>query len=150
MNFQIRPYKETDFERLAAIHDPARKKELALASLSEAFLPFKVAIEREGFFDYAVYVAEYDQFVVGFIAFSEEEIAWLYVDVDFARRGVGKGLVDFALSQLGNNVSIEVLAGNEPALALYSSFGFRIRETAHGKMPGNEGFPVTVHVMTRD
>lgn len=73
MNFQIRPYKETDFERLAAIHDPARKKELALASLSEAFLPFKVAIEREGFFDYAVYVAEYDQFVVGFIAFSEEE-----------------------------------------------------------------------------
>ena len=36
---QIRPYQETDFERLAQIHDCARKNELALADLSAAFIP---------------------------------------------------------------------------------------------------------------
>lgn len=150
MVFQIRPYEEKDFEHLAAIHDPARKNELALASLSNAFLPFKVAAEREGLFDYTVYVAEHNQMIVGFVAFSKEEVAWLYVDVNFSRKGVGKCLMDFALRQLGDDVSIEVLAGNEPALGLYRSFGFKIKETVHGKMPGNERFPVTVHVMRRD
>ena len=32
---QIRPYQETDFERLAQIHDCARKSELALADLKK-------------------------------------------------------------------------------------------------------------------
>ncbi|HJC24034.1 MAG TPA: GNAT family N-acetyltransferase [Candidatus Eisenbergiella merdavium] len=149
MDFQIRKYEEKDFEHLAAIHDPARKKELALASLSGAFLPFRTAAEREGLFDYTVYIAEHAQRIVGFIAFSEEEIAWLYVDVNFSRKGVGRCLMDFALRRLGNDVSIEVLAGNEPALELYRSFGFEIKETVRGHMPGNESFLVTVHVMRR-
>lgn len=146
----IRPYEKMDFERLAQIHDGARKNELALAGLSEAFVPFEQAAVREDFFDYKVYVAEYDGTVAGFIAFNEEEIAWLYVDIDYSRRGIGRSLVNFALQRLGGDVSIEVLAGNEPAAALYASFGFQIQETLSGVMPGNEEFPVTVHVMRRE
>ena len=41
---QIRPYQETDFERLAQIHDCARKNELALADLSAAFIPLSPGI----------------------------------------------------------------------------------------------------------
>jgi ribosomal protein S18 acetylase RimI-like enzyme len=145
----IRPYQETDWERMAAIHDPARQSELAFAGLSAAFVPFAEASQREGLFDYDVYVAEYDGVVAGFIAFCEEEIAWLYVDVAYARRGIGRSLVQFALERVNDDVAIEVLAGNEPALALYTACGFRIQKTLTGVMPGNEEFSVTAHVLSR-
>ena len=44
---------------------------------------------------------------------------------------------------------IEVLAGNLPALALYKKFGFEVETTQSGRMPGNEEFSVTVHVLSK-
>lgn len=143
----IRPYEERDFDRLEKIHDPARKNELLLAGLSDAFIPLAIAADREGLFGYQVYVAEYKGQVSGFIAFEEDEIAWLYVDINCARRGIGSALMEFAMQRVNDNVSIEVLSGNTPAIALYSSFGFEIKETLSGHMPGNEEFEVCVHVM---
>ena len=147
---RIRLYEEADFERLTEIHDPARKNELSLAGLSEAFVPLSIAAVEEDLFSYEVYVAEYGGIVAGFIAFNEEEIAWLYVDVNYSRKGIGKSLIDFALHRVGTKVSIEVLKGNFPAISLYSSAGFQIVETLTGKMPGNEQFSVTAHVMKMD
>lgn len=146
----IRLYEEADFERLTEIHDPARKNELFLAGLSAAFIPLSIAAVEEDLFSYEVYVAEYGGIVVGFIAFNKDEIAWLYVDVNYSHKGIGKSLVDFALHRVGTKVSIEVLKGNFPAISLYSSVGFEIAETLTGKMPGNEQFSVTVHVMKRE
>lgn len=120
---RIRPYRNADYPRLCAIHDAARRNELALAGLSDAFLPLEVAAGREGLFDYALRVAELDG------------------------QGVGRALVEHALAEMGRPVSIEVLAGNAPALALYEGCGFRRTETLTGKMPGNEDFSVTVHVL---
>ncbi|MCC8063856.1 MAG: GNAT family N-acetyltransferase [Clostridiales bacterium] len=145
----IRPYEQRDFERLCQIHDPAREKELALAKLPDAFVPLNIAAEREGLFDYQLYVAEYRDTVAGFVAFTEDELAWLYVDVAFSHRGIGSSLVRFALTRMTSDVSIEVLSGNLPAIALYAGFGFTICQTLTGVMPGNEAFPVTVHVMKR-
>lgn len=143
----IRGYEEKDFERLCQIHDPARRNELRLAGLSEAFVPLSIAAGREGLFEYRVYVAEHNGLVVGFVAVSDTELAWLYVDHAFARQGVGSELVDFALKEMNNGAEIEVLAGNEPALALYAKFGFAVVRTETGVMLGNESFPVTVHVL---
>lgn len=149
-DISIRRYEEYDFDRVAQIHDAARQNELALAGLSGAFLPLSVAAEREGLFEYELYVAECDGVVAGFIAFTEDEIAWLYVDVEHSRRGIGSRLMEFALQRVDDDVSIEVLAGNRPAIALYESFGFQVKETVSGRMPGNEEFQVTVHVMKRE
>lgn len=143
----IRPYEERDFERLCQIHDPARKNELELAGLSAAFVPLTIAAQREGLFEYQLYVAEFEGQVAGFVAFTEDELAWLYVDSNLTRRGIGSSLIHFALEKMENDVAIEVLAGNAPAIAAYSSFGFTIEETITGSMPGNEDFTVTVHVM---
>ncbi len=145
----IRSYEESDFDRLALIHDQARLNELALADLSEAFVPFKIAAKEEGLFDYEVVVAELNDEVVGFVAFASSEIAWLYVDPKYSRKGIGRALLANALDKTTPDVHIEVLAGNEAALALYSSFGFKIEATAHGRMPGNEMFEVCVHVLSR-
>ena len=144
---KIRLYREADFERLTEIHDPARKNELFLAGLSAAFVPLSIAAVEEDLFSYEVYVAKYGGTAVGFIAFNKDEIAWLYVDVNYSRKGIGKSLVEFALHRVGTKVSIEVLKGNAPAISLYSSVGFQIVETLTGKMPGNEQFSVTAHVM---
>lgn len=144
---RIRPYRNADYPRLCAIHDAARRNELALAGLSDAFLPLEVAAGREGLFDYALRVAELDGQAAGFAAFTDDELAWLYVAPTLARRGVGRALVEHALAEMGRPVSIEVLAGNAPALALYESCGFCRTETLTGKMPGNEDFSVTVHVL---
>lgn len=145
----IRPYQEGDFDRLAEIHDPARQSELALAGLSEAFVPLSIAADREGLFDYTVCIAEYEGSFAGFVAFEDEELAWLYVDPACTRRGIGTQLVEYALKQMAEDVSIEVLSGNTPAIALYEKCGFEITETLTGVMPGNEEFPVTVHVMKK-
>ena len=108
-----------------------------------------IAAKQEGLFAYHVYVAEYDGIVSGFVAFSENEIAWLYVDINYSRRGIGTNLLRYAMQFAEDEVSIEVLVGNMPAIMLYSSLGFVIEETLSGKMPGNEDFSVTVHVMKR-
>ena len=147
MSLSIRPYQDSDWPRLCAIHDAARKNELALAGLSDAFLPLEVAAQREGLFDYALRVAELDGQAAGFAAFTDDELAWLYVDPALSRRGVGRALVEHVLSEMGRPVSIEVLSGNAPALALYESCGFCRTETLTGKMPGNESYSVTVHVL---
>ena len=71
LQLNIRKYEEKDFERLCQVHDPARKSELEYAGLPAAFLPLSIAAEREGLFEYQVYVAEDKGLVVGFIAFSD-------------------------------------------------------------------------------
>lgn len=144
----IRKYEETDWERLQAIHDAARRNELALAGLEAAFLPLAEAADREGLFDYQVAVAELDGEAAGFAAYSEEEVAWLYVDPAMGRRGVGRALGRYALERMGRPAAVEVLRGNEPALALYRSLGFQEKETVTGRMPGNEAFTVTVRCLT--
>ena len=94
----IRKYEETDWERLQAIHDAARRNELALAGLEAAFLPLAEAAEREGLFDYQVAVAELDGEAARFAAYSEEGLAWLYVDPAMNRRGVGRALGRYTCS----------------------------------------------------
>lgn len=145
---RIRDYEERDWRRLCEIHDPARRMELQLAGLSDAFLPLTIAAVREGLFDYAVRVAEMAGEVVGFAAFSDEELAWLYVDPAHMRQGVGEALARRAMAEIPERpILLEVLAGNDPARRLYEKLGFAVRETVAGRMPGNEAFGVTVHCM---
>ena len=146
----IRPYQASDYHELCRIHDAARKIELSLASLDDAFLPFSVASEREDFFEYPhIDVAIMDGKIVAFSAYTEEELAWLYVSTDKKRQKIGTAMVERALEKAPDINTIEVLVGNEPAKKLYESFGFSVRNIVGGVMPGNESFPVRVYCMAR-
>lgn len=142
----IRPFLPEDWPALCAIHDSARRQELALAGLSGAFRPLADVAEEEGLLEYPhLDVALAKGEPVGFCAYSEEELAWLYVSPAFQRQGVGRALAARALEREPGISTIEVLAGNSPSLALYRSLGFAVRETLSGAMPGNETFQVRVH-----
>lgn len=146
----IRPYAPRDWPRLMEIHDQARRDELALAGLRDAFVPLAQAAGNEGLFDDTVIVAEMAGRVAGFAAIDGAELAWLYVDPLLSRQGVGSALVQYVIGRhRGETLHLEVLAGNTPARRLYEKLGFRTVETATGRMPGNERFTVTVHCMER-
>ena len=140
----IRPYEARDWPAIEAIHDAARMQELTLAHLAEAFIPLQQAAVSEGLVDYTVAVAERDGRVAGFVAYTPEELAWLYVAPGCMRQGIGTALVRHALAMRQGPMTLEVLVGNEPARRLYEGCGFRLTDTVTGRMPGNEQFRVTV------
>lgn len=149
-DIQIRPYVSSDYNYICGIHDASRKMELSLASLDEAFLPFFLAAERENFFDYPhIDVAVINDVVVAFSAYTDDELAWLYVSPDMMRKGIGRKLVKRALDIEPGINYIEVLYGNEPARRLYESVGFYVQKTEEGVMPGNESYPVKVYNLCR-
>lgn len=146
----VRNYKDSDWTHIERIHDSARKIELALAGLAEAFLPFRIAAEREDFFSYpGLYVAELDGEVCGFAACDQEELAWLYVDPSRMRQGIGGHLVEHAMEEYPGIHAIEALKGNEPARKLYEKLGFAVIGTERGRMPGNEEYIVEVYCMEK-
>ena len=146
----IRPYRPEDFPGIERVHDRARRVELRYAGLEDAFLPLRIAAEREDLFAYpGLGVAELGGEIAGFAACTQEELAWLYVDPAYARKGVGRALAEHALQRFPGIRRVEVLSGNAPAQALYARLGFVTAATERGRMPGNEAFSVQVDCMER-
>lgn len=146
----IRPYRPEDFPGIERVHDRARRIELRYAGLEEAFLPLRIAAEREDLFAYpGLFVAELGGEIAGFAACTQEELAWLYVDPAHFRKGVGRALAEHALQRFPGIRRVEVLSGNAPAKALYARLGFVTAATERGRMPGNEAFSVQVDCMER-
>ncbi len=146
----IRLYESTDWSRLCEIHDASRLDELGLSIGTDAFLTLEQTAENEGLFDYKLFVAEVDHVVQGFVAYSEKELAWLYVDPKFYRKGVGRALVQHAVANSAPTMEIELLEGNTPALELYLSEGFKVIERVEGQLVGNEEFAAAGFVLRRE
>ena len=140
----IRPYTPNDWNRVCEIHDAARLDELAAAGLIAAYLTLSETAENEGFHSYTIRVAEIEDRVLGFVAFTNEELAWLYVDPASYSRGIGASLIQAALRETKASLSAQVLDGNEAAISVYKKAGFKVVSHAQGRMPGNESFSVSV------
>jgi len=146
---KIRPYRSTDWPRLCEIHDTSRLNELHLTVGIDAFLTLEQTVENEGLFDNELVVAEVDNVVQGFMAYSNEELTWLYVHPNCYRKGVGRALVQYAVAHSAPTMEIELLEGNTPALQLYLSEGFKIIKRIEGKLAGNEDFSAVGLVLQR-
>ena len=146
----IKPYEPKYWDAICHIHDRARKVELRLANLDDAFLPLEAVVESEGLFEYPhLEVALDGDTVVGFCAYTHEEFAWLYVEPERFRTGIGREIVAHALNTEPGLCCVEALEGNLPAKGLYEQFGFVTERILSGVMPGNEAFPVRVYDMQR-
>lgn len=145
--YLYRRFEQRDFASVARVHDAARKLELVAAGLEQAFLPFTVAAERERLFDYDITVAEKDGVIDGFVAYQQDELAWLYVEPSKQGLGIGTRLTEHAIQQAGPKFTVEVLVGNLRARQLYERLGFLLQGTESGRMPGNEDFQVTAWIL---
>jgi GNAT superfamily N-acetyltransferase len=147
---QIRLYRPDDWNAIAVVHDRSRLDELRVSVGVGAFLPLTDTADSENLFDGEVWVGCFREAVVGFVAFAEDEVNWLYVDPKYYRLGVGRALLRHAIARCGKTVHTTVLSGNERALYLYLGEGFRIIKTMSGRLNGNEQFPATGHILQLD
>jgi GNAT superfamily N-acetyltransferase len=136
----IRPYTDLDWPDLCRIHDAARLDELRLSVGLDAFLTLEQTADAEGLFDAQLDVLEVDGQVLGFVAYSDHELTWLYVTPDAYGKGYGRALLRHAITKAGPVFATEVLEGNVPATTLYLSEGFELIERKAGRLVGNEGF----------
>lgn len=143
----LRPHAQTDWPRLCQIHDSARLDELVASGLEAAFLDLASTATNEGLFEGQVIVAEINGEVEGFIAYSDGELTWLYVNPIKQGQGIGRALVRHAVEANEGNLSTEVLAGNEKALQLYTSEGFVVLRRVDGQLSGNEAFAASGYVL---
>jgi ribosomal protein S18 acetylase RimI-like enzyme len=122
----FRSFRETVGEAIAAIA-------LAAADAEQAELLAKVCAPDSG---HRVYVALVDGEVVGFVSFSLDEgkrigeIGLNAVHPDYARRGIGTGLYDFAIEQMRQSGMLLATVGvggdssHIPARRAYEKAGF--------------------------
>jgi ribosomal protein S18 acetylase RimI-like enzyme len=136
----IRPYETPDWEALCRVHDAARPYELRPTVGLDAFLTLEQTAEEEGLFDASLDVLVVDEVVIGFAAYGDDELTWLYVDPDRFGEGHGRRLLRHVVARTGPVLQTEVLEGNEAALALYLSEGFTVVRRSEGKLAGNERF----------
>lgn len=136
----IRPYAAADWDAICRVHDAARPYELRPTVGMDAFLTLAQAAEGEGLFDAALDVLADGDRIIGFAAYGDDELTWLYVDPGRFGEGHGRRLLRHVVARTGPVLRAEVLEGNEVALALYLSEGFIVVRRSEGKLAGNEGF----------
>ena len=139
---QIRDFQDSDWDGLCRVHDRARPLELDGSCDPRGFVPLVEDPEAEDLKRCRIFVATDGPEIVGFVAHNADYLAWLYVDPDYQKRGVGRALLRRVLPLMGPTAWTICLSGNLPALRLYESEGFVIVRTFEGD---NAGYPCTCH-----
>lgn len=145
----IRPYTPADWEAICRVHDAARPHELRSTVGIDAFLTLEQTGKEEGLFDGALDVLVADEEIIGFAAYGDDELTWLYVHPDRFGEGHGRRLLRHVVASTGPVLQTEVLEGNAAAFALYLSEGFVLLRKSEGKLAGNDRFAAVGLVLER-
>jgi ribosomal protein S18 acetylase RimI-like enzyme len=141
-----RDYQEEDWPAICRIHDRARPHELEGSCDPHAFVPIEQDSEVEDLKRHKKFVACDGNQVVGFVALEEKSVSFLYVDPDQYGQGIGRKLLQIADEIIGEGAWTIVLDGNQRAIRLYASEGYREVRRFEGD---NAGYPCTCLRMER-
>jgi ribosomal protein S18 acetylase RimI-like enzyme len=142
-----REYKDEDWKAICQIHDRARPDELVGSCDPRGFIPIEQDKEAEELKACWKYVACENETVVGFVGVDNKYLTWLYIDPCHYGKGLGRELLRIALRHIGDSAWTVVLDGNQKAIKLYESEGFRETKRYAGE---NNGYPVTCLKMERN
>lgn len=118
----IRQLNAADYPRLMEIWESAVRRTHHFLK-EEDFLYYKERVPT--YFPYvALYGAEEDGRVEGFLGVSEDNIEMLFVDADRRGQGIGRSLLGYAVEQLGMK-KVDVNEQNAQAVGFYEHMGFR-------------------------
>ncbi len=133
----IRNYVKKDWDNICNIFDRAKPDEMRGSCNLKAIKPLK---EDDNFIQLFsnshIFVAEADGNTVGFAGYSGALIAWLMVDPDYYRKGIGRELLKTVLDCVGDKAYLYVAKYNEPAKGMYFSTGFKIVDAFSGRYNG--------------
>ena len=141
-----RAYQNVDWPAICRIHDRARPDELEGSCDPRAFIPIEQDPEVKDLKRSQKFVACDGDKVVGFSAVDEKYVSFLYVDPEYYGQGIGRKLLQMAVDAIGEKAWTIVLDGNQRAIRLYESEGFKEIERFKGD---NAGYPCTCLRMER-
>lgn len=118
----IRSYELQDTDAVVDIW--RRASELAHPFLTKDFLDTEAEALRTVYLAHAkTWVIEADAHVVGFVSMAGNEVAGLFLDPAYHRRGLGKALVDKVAADHGA-LTVEVFKQNVIGRDFYDGYGF--------------------------
>lgn len=124
--FIIRKYQAEDFNAVTILWRVSREKSLPEFQLEKGHFFYE---DRNYFQHYVlknnqVWVVDWENRPVGFMAMNKDFIDQLYIDPDYQRRGIGKLLIDFAREQSPEHLWLYTLQINFIARTFYENNGF--------------------------
>ncbi|WP_392567068.1 GNAT family N-acetyltransferase [Utexia brackfieldae] len=143
----IRPFQPQDTDELMQVWH--RSVKATHHFLSQQDIDFYFAEIRDKYLSAMdIYVAvDSAKQISGFIGWTPQHIEMLFVDSRCFRQGIGKQLLEFALSQ-HPKLSIDVNEQNPSALAFYLAQGFVVKGRNELDSCGHP-FPI-IHLARRD
>lgn len=91
------------------------------------FTEIKELVQTINFYHFQVYCLTENDFVIGFIGVADKKIEMLFLDPKYFGQGLGKILMNFAISELAAD-KVDVNEQNIKAVNFYKKFGFEIIE----------------------
>lgn len=134
----LRHYNGSDWQAVCAIYNRSKPDELLGIVDAASILPLEVDMDMQALFRGSnVIVAESEHQVAGFGGSRGSFITWLFVHPEFRRKGIATALVREMLGRLPQPVTLNVVASNTPARALYERIGFAVDREFVGSFQGN-------------
>jgi putative acetyltransferase len=103
---------------------------------STDFQSIKELVNTIHFNEFEVYCLINNENVIGFIGVATQKVEMLFLSPDYFGKGLGKKLLDFAVSKLNAN-KVDVNEQNLKAVKFYQKFGFKTYEQTDKDDQGN-------------
>lgn len=138
-NYQIEKYTPGFKSGILAVWE---KSVLATHHFLRAddFAEIKEMLQNFDFSSLNVFCLTGNDEVIGFIGLHESKIEMLFLDPTYIGKGLGKRLMNFAISNL-NAVEVDVNEQNAYAKAFYEKFGFKVFSRL-GKDDAGRDYPI--------
>jgi len=133
----LRAYRSDDWTAVCAIYNLSKPEELLGVVDRGSIIPLEADSDMQMLFRGSqILVAEDLDRIAGFGGHRGSFITWLFVHPEFRRRGVATALIREMLVWLQRPITLNVMAGNIPARALYERIGFSIEREFQGHFQG--------------
>ena len=139
-DYIIREYRDDDFDAVTILWRVAREKAMPDFQRTKGhfFYEDQAYFQNHILKDDKVWVVEFENMPVAFMAIKEEFIDQLYVHPDFWRRGIGKLLLSFAQASSPEHLWLYTLQINVSARAFYEKNDFVPEKLGISPPPENE------------
>ena len=138
--YVIREYRPEDFDAVTIAWRISREKSLPEFQREKGHFFY----EDRDYFEHhiltknQVWVVEWGQQPVAFLAINRDFIDQLYIHPDYQRRGIGRALLDFARVLSPDHLWLYTLQVNTNARAFYEKNGFIAEKFGFSPPPENE------------